>query len=391
MTYHHGIYTVNNRVFTDKLQAIIYASENKLTPNDIEWDYYSEVFNSLNLLQEPELSLDSLYELRARQIREKYDYVVLFASGGSDSTQMCESFLSNDIFVDEVVASAPLEGLSNWEINPLDTSAENTISETFLAQLPYLQELKNKYSVKISINDYFTAMLKYKQDDWLLESSAFIHPTTVARFSLETLPHIKKIAESGKRIAVVYGIDKPQLVLTTNRYVMMKFSDLALNTIRRPFNENFPNVDTVAFYWTPELPILPLKQAHIAATYACHPSRNHILSRIFDQRKENFTRKRNSEYQRFISPIIYPSTYTKKFQAYKPDNPIMAEHDYWYYKLHSNLSLSLDMMNSDISNFKRTVGPDFFQSDRRLRTHFNSYMIGSLEKFKSLSLKTTNF
>ena len=51
---HHGLYTVNNQVFDDKIKAIIYASEKKLGPDDISWDWYSDIFKSLPLGDEPE-------------------------------------------------------------------------------------------------------------------------------------------------------------------------------------------------------------------------------------------------------------------------------------------------------------------------------------------------
>jgi len=48
-------------------------------------------------------SLDFLYALRARQLREKYDYLVLYFSGGADSTNILKTFIDNNIFLDEIV------------------------------------------------------------------------------------------------------------------------------------------------------------------------------------------------------------------------------------------------------------------------------------------------
>mgnify|MGYP003336006000 FL=1 len=382
---HHGLYTVNNQVFDDKIQAIIYASEKKLGPDDISWDWYSDIFKSLPLRDEPEGSIDFYYKERAKQIREKYDYIVLLSSGGADSVQMCESFLSNGIHVDEIIGSAPLEGLSNWNIDSKSLTAENTITETFLAQIPSLEKLRAKYSVKITINDYFKTMLSYKEDEWLLKSSDFIHPTTVARYSLENLPHLKKIAESGKRMAVVYGIDKPSLLISSEKYVHMQFNDITLNTIRPPFNEEFDNVDTVAFYWSYDMPLLPLKMAHVAAKYAMAPENHYIFTRVARPFSQTNTPMHDrvihgSQYQRAICPAIYPSTWKPSFQAYKMSNAIHGDHDYWYYNLHGNLK-SVSMINSDIDNFLNSINPEFLMKDvRRLIQFGNIHYIGTIEK-----------
>lgn len=385
---HHGLYTVKDKTFRDKLEAIIYASQKGLGPESLTWDYYSDIFKSFDITQEPEGSLDFFYKERANQIREQYDYVVLFSSGGADSVQMCESFLSNGIMVDEIVASAPISGLSNWKCDDKNTSPENTVSETFLAQLPHLKDLAAKYSVKITINDYFKTILNYKESEWLLKSSDWMHPTALSRFTLNEFEHIRKLAESGKKIAMVYGLDKPKLYLNNEgTKFYLAFLDFVLNTMIPPFDENYNNIDTLAFYWTPEFPLLPIKQAHVMAKFVCLPENKHILEliqrpfEIFKRSTEELS-LRQSRLQRLVCPGIYPNTWVKRFQAEKQSFPIMAQHDYWFYKLHNNLNSSFDMMKSDINNFFQSIDSSFnVDKKRTLPYYLNYYYLGSVKNF----------
>ena len=100
-----GHYLVDGKIFNDKIKAILYANENK---KNIDYNFFSEIFTAINWNQEPETSLDQLYKIRAQQLRDKYDYLIAFCSGGADSCQMALSFLKNDIHLDEIYAAAPL-------------------------------------------------------------------------------------------------------------------------------------------------------------------------------------------------------------------------------------------------------------------------------------------
>ena len=95
--------------------------------------------------------------------------------------------------MDEIYAAAPIKGLKNFQANDQNNYATNIVSETFYAQMPFLEQVRSSYpEVKITVNDYFEDMLDYKEDDWLFRSSDWLHPTTVARYSLEKFNHIKK-------------------------------------------------------------------------------------------------------------------------------------------------------------------------------------------------------
>jgi hypothetical protein len=378
-----GYYTVGTKVIEDKLAAVLEATR---TGAEVEWHFNNEIYDNIDWTVEPELSLDDYYKLRAQQIRDEYDYVVILCSGGGDSTNVVWSFLNNGILVDEVVASAPIGGLSGWKDTTKDTSAGNTMSETMLAQLPLMHEIHSKHpDVKITINDYFETLLDYQTDDWIFRCGEWIHPSSGARYNLDKQTHIKQIAEQGKKIAIVYGIDKPHLFYDTDGDLSVMISDLTVNVQRPPFNDKYTNVHNVLFYFAPEMPQLQVKQAHSLAKWIHMPenkfARDHMLDVRVAELSLEASRTRHSFYERAIIPCIYPTTNRKVFQGHKPTRMFLGEHDDWFYKMHNN-TRAFELIVSDFKNFMKQIDPKYLNPPRTgFKVHRLKYKIGPTFKF----------
>lgn len=386
MNTNTGYYAVGNKVFADKLAAVLEASQTKET---IEWNFNNNVYDKINWTREPDLSLDQYYKIRAQQIRDQYDYVIVLCSGGGDSTNVIWSFLNNGIPVDEVVASAPIGGLSQWNETDKDTSAGNTMSETMLAQLPLMQEIHSKHpDVKITINDYFDTLLNYETDDWIFRSGEWIHPSSAARYDLDKQTHIKQLAEQGKKIAIVYGIDKPTLFYDVDDSINIMISDLAVNVQRPPFKDKYTNVENVLFYFAPELPDMQVKQAHVLAKWIHMPENSFAREKMLDLRKPlqpiEQSRSRHSFYERAIIPCIYPQTHKKVFQGHKPTRMFLGEHDDWFYKMHNN-TRAFDLIVSDFRNFIKEIDPTYLNGPRTgFKVYTLRYRIGAISDFSPL-------
>lgn len=355
---HNSHYVINNRVFHNKTLALLYANESNIPSNDIVWKFHDDEFNSIDWTIEPSLSINEFYRQRALSIRQKYDYVILMCSGGPDSTNMAYSFLRNGIHVDEIVASAPMSGLSNWKNDPNDQKTENTISETKLAQIPFVNEIHDLYPhIKITINDYFEDMLSYKDSDWLIKSTDYIHPTTVARYALEKFPHLQKLAETDKKVGVVYGIDKPTIFIEKDKIYNM-IVDYAVNT---PTDNDFKNFYNELFYFSHEMPQLVVKQCHMLKKWLFLPENSRALALTKLNGQIAPTKEFNAGlYQRAIVPCIYPMIEKKIWQAGKPNYNILANMDMWFYKKHNSLRV-YDMMTHNINSIINTIRDDLFQ------------------------------
>jgi hypothetical protein len=88
-----GYYTIGNLKTYSKIEAIELHTKTGTHP---QWHFNDEIFSMHDWRVEPTASLEELYAIRARQIRDKYDYIVLFFSGGADSENMLRTFLRND-------------------------------------------------------------------------------------------------------------------------------------------------------------------------------------------------------------------------------------------------------------------------------------------------------
>jgi hypothetical protein len=382
MNISNGYYTVDGKLFVEKIEAILYANE-KLS--DISWTFHDNVFSKVNWQIEPETDLKELYKIRAEQIRSQYDYIVALASGGADSTNAILSFLENGIHIDEIVASVPLEGMNGLQDSDTNNEMENTFSEFRLTQLPFMNELASRFpKVKLTLNDYFKIILEYKTDDWILYNSDWIHPAN-ARFNLENLKHIRDMADAGKKIAVLYGIDKPNLVLGKDGTLSTRISDITTNTARPPFNRSYPNVENVFFYYSPELPQLMIKQAHLVAKWFTLPENSHVKKylRTTDVIPFERNRVRQSFWERSIIPCIYPDTAKPVFQAHKPIRHFFPEHDHWYYSTHYN-TRSWQMFDSDFRNFIKNIDQKYLNTLKVGFTEFRKeFVIGNIKDFSS--------
>lgn len=385
-----SFYEVDGHRYAHKIDAVFAANQYK---KDIVWHFNDALFSKVDWKTEPTSSLPSLYAARAKQLREQFDYIVVFCSGGADSSNMALSFLKNGIHIDEIVASAPISGLSNFKPNNIDRSHKNTMSETFFTQLPFINEIAKDYPrVKITLHDYFDDILSFSSDDWLYRSEDWIHPSGIARYRLERQPHLVKLAESGKRIAFIYGIDKPLIVVGKSLHVFTIFNDLALNVARPVFDRQYDNVANVPFYWSASCSEMLVKQAHcVAKQIFSNPliaQYANFLS-ITENMPEAEKRKRHSKYERAIIPTIYPSTARPIFQAEKPTKLFLGEHDQWFYDLHSG-TRTFQMIKSDTRSFYNSIDSKYLNSDRSgFSTFIKGFCIGNSTDFMPKLVNST--
>ena len=89
----YGIYTVDNQEFLFKKDAFDYAKHDQ---SKIKYSMLG--IQELDISQDPfpNLSILDLYRIRAQEIRDSYDYLVLNLSGGPDSMNILNVFVKNN-------------------------------------------------------------------------------------------------------------------------------------------------------------------------------------------------------------------------------------------------------------------------------------------------------
>ena len=199
-----GYYKLGDKQIFGKVEALIEATKTGIFP---EWHFNRDTFGKLNWQVAPITPLKELYRMRAQQLRDKYDWIRVEASGGGDSTTAIYSFLHNGIHLDEVVFRYPKLGEKNVTNDPFNTKCENTLSEWQFAAKPLLDWIATNYpKVKITVHDYSEDMLNSNVDEsWVLKTKDYFQPGHAFKHDNIGLIDHRRDADSGKSICVLYG------------------------------------------------------------------------------------------------------------------------------------------------------------------------------------------
>ena len=348
-----GFYTVGDKVFYSKPQALIEAT---LTGHHPHWNFNREIFSKEPWQQEPKISLRELYRIRAQQLREKYDYIRLECSGGADSTTTLYSFLLNGIHIDEIIFRYPKQGEYGITPNANNTKPENTLSEWEYAAKPLLKWVSQNYpKVRVTFHDYSDNILKFKNDEsWTDVAKDYLHPEhTFKHDPLATSDQIN-LAESGKRICVLYGIDKPKICIRDGRWYFY-FIDLQANHANTNVGP-YTNLTTEYFFWSPDLPELLRKQVHVIRNWFMNPMNRHLQ---FLVRWPNHSVAQRTTYESLAKPLIYPDYDATTWQTSKPTNNFYAEMGYWFYKNFQD-SRFYKVWEAGIDHMVNKIDPKYF-------------------------------
>lgn len=260
-----GYYRVGQDLTYSKWQA---QKQSYQTGQPIQWIFNDEEYAKINWTKEPEIPLEELYRIRAQQIRDRYDYVVVMYSGGADSHNALLSFLLNNIHIDEVAHITELNGDKD-----VDSFAN---AEIFKVAWPETKKLLAKYSPTtshraIDITDIILDLPTSLDDqEYITATSAWMTPGNLARsFLREKIPEYQEIISAGKKLCFVWGADKPLLATlydqsSKTQYHAVTFSDresCLVSSRQKYLNRSWEHDEF--FYWSPELPELVCKQAHI--------------------------------------------------------------------------------------------------------------------------------
>lgn len=360
-----GYYIVNDEIYYSKVHALVEASKGNSWP---KWMFNESVYAKLDWTVEPQTSLTELYRMRAQQLRNKYDYIRVEASGGGDSTTAIFSFLLNGIHIDEVIFRYPQTGEKNVTDDPYDTTAKNTLSEWQYAAKPLLNWIATNYpNVKISIHDYSVDMLNdvNRDESWIFQTREYFQPGhSTKHHNFGTKEH-RDLAETGKSICVLYGIDKPKCCVKDGQWFLY-FNDQQANH-SNPEIGDYTNITNEYFYWSPDLPELVMKQAHIVKNWFSLPQ-NAYLHHLVEWPNHRFSTR--TAYEQIVKSLIYPDYDSATFQVAKPTVNFMNEMDHWF---HTNFK------DTNIYNVWK-AGVDYAKTkiDARFMLHEHNEPVGFL-------------
>jgi hypothetical protein len=369
---HKGFYKVGEQAFRNKLEACL-ALNAIPGSHHLHWDYHESVFGSKPWLVEPPVGIEELYKQRALQLREHYDHLVLFYSGGADSHTILQTFIRNNIKIDEVFvygafkAEEKVIGNLGWSRDP-----GYYTREVISIAKPMLQELQKTHNFKITIWDWTDKTLDaLKNKDWFWDVGTRYAPDTIPRQYLhEAFRHNDRFEGKGKKVAFIFGVDKPRL-MRDDKSVYFAFIDQMITTavgnnsdIHGRYWEN-----DEYFYWTPNLPEIVIKQAHLIYNYLKKSNKIHTLNHT--ARLASF---HQGGYNQMIHPIIYPSWNNDTWQVKKSTSTVKDEFGKWFFDLAPEESQR--QWREGINEMERIVGSKWFNNNT-----VSDGLIGSYSKF----------
>jgi hypothetical protein len=324
-----SVYTVDSLEFESKIQACLFASS---VNKEVKWNYNHEFFSTYDWTKEPDLSLDQLYDIRSKNLREKYDYLMLSYSGGADSHNILMSFIRQGLHIDEIVVNHMSTAWNKFVVlDPKQTASWNTGAEHQLQTIPRLKEVEHLIPrTKITILDLtdnlFSAFTSYGDASWVMDRKEGLNPLNVTRYNYSYFKEVRSQFDKGHKVAMVVGIDKPRTIIDNNNFYVY-FSDKAVNIV--PIDDNFKEYTNSAlefFYWSTDAVDILCKQAHVIKRFL-EATPQHIP---LWQRSTSSANVWRLIQEPMLKPIIYSTWDQSWFQTDKSTSDWSSEFDSWF-------------------------------------------------------------
>lgn len=375
--YPDGYWQVGQNKFTNKYQALLRATSDRL-PINYYWRH--DVWSNFNTQHLGNISLKELYKRRAQQLREKYDYIILMYSGGSDSWTVLNTFLENNIRLDSLCVRWTMNTVGTYVPNPNDTSAFNHRSEWDLVIHKDLLWLSQHYpNIKLEIADWFKDnKLHPMTDDYFLSQNVWYQAVNIHRGNAYPESWYYHMAK-GKRVCCLYGAEKPMLLhLGGGRVVMCFFDSMVVQGF--PIAEGHISNGIEYFYWAPDFPRLVFEQAHqLFLFYKNNSNMRYVIDEtdydthrglqplraylddLFDMRLHH------------AKLVLYPDWDFSRFQALKPRSLTREDKDFWFYT-HPELQREVQVWRNKYTTMLKSVHPGLLQPEgNAFKSHRTPY------------------
>lgn len=318
-----GFYVVGNEIYNHKVDALE-AGTRKSLP--VTWNFNYEVLNNVDWKTPVDINLLELYRMRAQQLRDQYDYLVLLYSGGADSDTILDSFLKNGIHLDEILYEGPFANMVGKYTPTTNTDPSNLLSEWEFSAKPKLDWVsKNFPQTKITLMDATDVLTEEDYDDTC--TVVLAHHYVIIKRHRKFDAHVRELSKIHKKVAMLPGIDKPLLTVINN--VMCKIFDDNVCSLKSDYIADFDR-KVEYFYWTPDLPEIMVKQAQIIyQAVLANPS----LRVFFDPEMSTLEQRKTQQHRKarrdLVSELIYPGWDLRTFQATKSESQVDSLHYRW--------------------------------------------------------------
>jgi hypothetical protein len=374
-----GYYVCDGIEFNSKISACLYGTK---VSKPVKWIFNNDTFENYDWTIEPEESLDDLYDQRARQIRESYDYVILSYSGGADSNNIYECFKRQGLRIDELYVNNMLKASEKFiHTNRSVFSSHNAPEVEYkLNLIPRLQEIKKENpNIKISnfdLSDYIFDYLGNADENWVTTQKEGLNPVNLTRFNYLHYSEVKKSLDKGKRVALITGIDKPYgFIRKGNFYLSFVDRTANINSVADHTAE-YENCVVEYFYWAPESVRMLCKQGHTIKRFLeLTPDKQELWL-------ENRVSKKMKRlvHERILRTVVYSTWDNNWYQADKSLSDWKNEFDSWFHvyykdtKAWRNWNQGIEFLKNNLQPFLKYQN----NSPDGLKPIAHSYDIGPI-------------
>lgn len=296
-----------NRLFHSKVAALEYATKNN---TDIQLYFNDVEFGQVKWTVEPPEPIDYYYLQRVKQLRDQYDYIVLLYSGGADSSTIFKTFLRNNIHLDEVMTYGGWSHrVDKWH-DMLNLEPQYAAGE--------MLELGQKHNIKITFANMIDHMhTVYPSTDWIYDADPRLNPDNHFKYqTVHARRDLFEMVESGKKVALVFGHDKPRILIKDGSIYLAYLDVGALSTNIWPqmFDAGYVGPSMELFYPNIHVPEIMVKQGHMIADW---------YLKTFGMESENLLSPNalfDKNYHSRVNCIMYPTTW-REFDTYTIGKP----------------------------------------------------------------------
>jgi hypothetical protein len=334
-----GFYQVGDFKTYSKVEAIELSNK---TGKNLHWNFNDLDFSSYDWKIEPVEDLKTLYQKRAQQIRERYDYIVIWWSGGADSYTVLRSFVDAGIYVDEIATFHNYGGDGDWDsyLNSEVKRVAMPVAEKLLEHSPttkfrlvdHLDYQKNLYSVDDN------------KFDFLYKANAVFSPNQLARrYIREKEKDYLDLFAQGKKVCFIWGMDKPRVMKVNGKYAI-KIIDIVDNSVNPETQRlNRPWENDEFFYWSPDGKDIMAKQGHIIMRYLKNVPKEELNGRWISLRGNTLGTTSYIDGRNYfltnagLHRLIYPDWDPDTYSSGKHDFLLMmSPRDHWMLKDNNN-------------------------------------------------------
>jgi hypothetical protein len=355
-----GFYRVGEHKFYSKIEAIELHTKSGILPH---WDFNDSVYSLHDWTVEPTESLSELYRQRAQQIRDSYDHLVLWYSSGADSDAVFRAFADNNIVLDELACFVNYDANSDKD----DLYNNGEIYNIALKKAQKYQEQNPDCQLRVidtcqHVMDFWNN--KENMFNWKYSMNSIYSINSTIRSRLPQLvKEWKHLSDSGKTVAFIWGVDKPRVNLIDNKYhfQFLDIIDCYVNPDlqRNPISGQFMEF----FFWSPNLPQLIIKQAHVLKNYL----RAATVNSQFMQKESSglgFIVEQDQKHwitATGVNCLMYPNFEYNFLNDWKPSAFFFSPRDQWFLNLTDNVAAKKNWETS-LKDLWRSV-PDYWKNN----------------------------